>query len=252
MLAQSNPFISARQAGLLSSDRFSPDQDAWILQPDLLPDVTGIYTSANIQSRFSGFGVYALGLHLAGSLPGNFGTGLSLRSMGNPDYKTTHITLKAGKKLGLKWGIGVSQTIQRSKVGSESRPWSGNSTVTAGFNSDTWGIALRMAGLMAWNQPEHQASFTSQLAAFVKWPTRTQMFFLIAYQQEKFSPVIGLRQTVLDQVFIFGAFQLSPVRYGIGFDFPLTDRMRSVISTEYHPVLGWSPALGISMMFINP
>lgn len=242
---QSYSFTSAYNSGMLSSDRFSIDQDAAILQPSILPEIPSLTISSHVQARYEGFDIYGLGLHLTSPLPQNWGVGMSIRSIGNGVYNSTEILLSTGKILGQKWGIGLSQCFRRSRIGNEGRPWTGSSSVAVSFRSGQWGLATQVTGLIPWNGSTHNDSFSAQIASFVKWETRTQFHFLFVYTKNKVVPVIGIRQTILNNVDLFGAVRLYPARYGLGFSLPLTADLHAIFSTQYHPVLGWSPSVGI-------
>lgn len=243
--AQPIHFTSAYNSGMLSSDRFSPEYESPVLQPSLLPEVSSPVISTHIQSRFSGFGIYALGLHLASPLQDGFGIGLSVLSIGHPDYHSTNILLSAGKKLSEYWGIGISQRLNGRRVGDEGRPWGGSSSIAASFNRSQWGLALTLSGLMPWNRSGLSEIFSAQLASYITWETRTQLYLLAAYSENELVPVVGIRQSIMHNVDVFGAFRLYPARYGLGFSLPLAKTLKSTISTRYHPVLGWSPSVGI-------
>src|SRR5690606_11529588 len=179
--AQPIHFTSAYNRGMLSSDRLSPEYESPVLQPSLLPEVSSPVISTHIQSRFSGFGIYALGLHLASPLQDGFGIGLSVLSIGHPDYHSTDILLSAGKKLSEYWGIGISQRLNGRRVGDEGRPWGGSSSIAASFNRSQWGLALTLSGLMPWNRSGLSEIFSAQLASYITWETRTQLYLLAAY-----------------------------------------------------------------------
>lgn len=238
-------FTSAYNSGMLSADMFSFGRAVFIIQPAVLPRTPSPHISGHIQSLYSGFEVYALGLHVASALPMNFGTGLSIISIGHPDYKSSTVNLSAGKQLGKNVSIGVSQHFQRTKVANEGRPWTGSSSIGGTYDTGNWGLSILMAGLMQWNYQYHPERFSIHASAYIKWPTQTQMYFSLNYEENKLYPVTGIRQTLIKNVELFGAFQWYPARYGLGFIIPLTDQVKSFISTQYHPVLGWSPSIGL-------
>lgn len=246
IVAQENPiFSSAYNAGMLSSDLFSTNREVFVLQPAILPGLSSPHISGSFQSLFTGFDVYALGLHIASALPRNFGAGLSIMSLGHPDFKSSTLILSAGKQLGKNVSIGISQQFQRTKIGNEGRPWTGSSSVAGTYDTERWGLAMHVTGLMRWNHQFHPENFSIHAAAYVKWVTETQMYFSLHYDHEKIYPVTGIRQVLIKNVEIFGAFQWYPARYGLGFILPLTDQIETIVSTQYHPVLGWSPSIGL-------
>lgn len=238
-------FTSAYNSGMLSVDRFSTDRDVFILQPSLLPLLPKPYISAQIQSRFTGFDVYAMGLHMASALPMNFGAGLSLITLGHPDYNTITIALSAGKQLSRNTSIGISQRIQRIRLANEGRPWTGSSTIAGSYDNGTWGLTLHLTGLMQWGQTYNPLELSIQAGAYMEWTTQTRLHFAVDYMDQKIYPLTGIRQTLIKSIEIFGAFQWYPARYGLGFLVPLTEKIESFVSTQYHPVLGWSPAIGL-------
>lgn len=245
LYGQYRPFTSAYNAGLLSSDRFDATSDAAVLQPSILPDVPGLGVSAQIQSRYSGFDIFSFGLHMTSALPGNFGVGLSILTLGHADYNRSEVGFSAGKKLSAKWGIGVSQRFLRTRVGNEGRPWSGHASAAASYDAGAWGVALHLTGLMPWNKTLSANVFDVHLATYFQWETRTTLYGLLGYSKTEWVPVIGIRQPVLEDAEVFGAFRIYPARYSVGFTLPLSRSLQSIVSTQYHPVLGWSPALGL-------
>lgn len=242
---QYRPFTSAYNAGLLSSNRFDATSDATVLQPSILPDVPGLGVSAQIQSRFSGFEIFSMGIHMTSPLPRDFGVGLSILTLGHSDYNRSEFVFSAGRKLSAEWGIGISHRLQRTRVGDEGRPWTGASSAAASYDTGTWGVALHLAGLMPWNNAVSTNPFTAHVATYVQWETRTRLYGLLGYSDAEWEPVIGIRQPVLEDAELFGAFRIYPARYSVGFSLPLSSTVLSIVSTQYHPILGWSPALGL-------
>ena len=238
-------FSSAYNSGMLSVDRFSTDRDVFPLQPSLLPLITQPHISAHMQSRFTGFDIYALGLHMATTLPKNFGTGLSLFSLGHLYFNTVAISLSVGKQLSKHASIGISQRIQRTRLANEGRPWTGSSTIAGSYDNGKWGLAMHLTGLMPWGQTYNPGEFSIQAGAYVGWSTQTRLYFSIDYLDAKIYPVTGIRQTLMKNIEVFGAFQWYPARYGLGFLVPLTEQIECLVSTQYHPVLGWSPSIGL-------
>lgn len=245
--SQINPFTSAYNAALLNADRFDADADGAIIQPSILPDVSSPGISANCQSLFSGFDVFSIGLHVVSALPGNFGFGVSVVSLGNPDYRLSEYGVGVGRKLGERMGIGVSQRVLRARVADEGRPWSGTTAVAASYDAESWGLAFRLSGLMPWRAPAHHQSFAAHLASYLEWASQTRMYFVLGYGDSSWEPVVGIRQKIIEKLEIFGAFQIYPARYGLGIAVPLGAGIQSVISTQFHPVLGWSPSLGVRL-----
>ncbi|MBY5957267.1 hypothetical protein KUV50_03905 [Membranicola marinus] len=238
-------FTTAYNSCMLSSDAFSADQDAYVLQPGLLPEITSLQLSGNIQSVFTGFDVYALGLHVAVPLPINFGVGLSIMKLGHPDFNSSRITLSVGKQLGKNLSIGTSQSFHQNKIANRGSPWSGSSSVAGLYDTKNWGIALRVDGLMPWKKNDYSNELTIYAGAHVKWSTQTQLFTSIHYTDQRLYPVTALRQELIKNVELIGSFQWYPAQYGVGFIIPLSEQLKSIISTQYHPVLGWSPAIGL-------
>lgn len=238
-------FTSAFNAGMLSSDKFSTDRDVFVLQPSVLPGLTSTHISAHIQSRFTGFGLYAKGLNIASGLPFNFGAGLSILSLGHPDWKSTDFIIGTGKQLSEHASIGISQHVHRSKVGNEGRPWTGTSTASGSYNKGNWGLAVTVSGLMKWGQNNDFEQFSIGFGSYVQWLSQTTMNIALDYHDEQLFPVIGIKQYIMNNVTLFGAFQIYPSKYGLGFSIPLNSHLESIMSTQYHPVLGWSPSIGI-------
>ena len=245
-IAQINdPFTSAYSAGMLSCDQFSTNQDVFILQPAILPQMNSTHISTHVQSRFSGFDVVGLALHGATGLPMNFGAGLSIWSLGHPDYKSSDIIASAGKQLSQNIAIGISQRLQRNKIANEGRPWTGSSTAGVLYDNQKWGLSININGLMRWNEQNNPDDFSAQFSGYTQMGSMTHIYFSVNYAEGKIYPVTAIRQTLIKNVEVFGAFQWYPARYGLGFLIPLSDQLDSIVSTQYHPVLGWSPSIGL-------
>lgn len=238
------PFTSAYNSGMLSADRFSLDRSTFVIQPALLPGISSPHISGHIQSLYTGFEIYALGLHVASALPMNFGTGLSIISIGHPDYKSSTVIISAGKKVGQDLSIGISQYLQQTKIAKEGRPWTGSSTVSGTYDTENWGLSLNLKGLMSWNRNGHPEGLSIDAAAFITLTPQTQIYFSLNYDENKFYPVTAIRQALIGKIQLFGAFQWVPARYGLGFILPISDQIETIVSTQYHQVLGWSPSIG--------
>lgn len=244
--SQITPFSSAYNAGLLSSDRFDSRYDAPLLQPAILPDVEHPGISANVRSHFPGFGIFALGLNYLTSLPGHFGLGLSVQSIGAADYHDSQVVLSIGRKLNATTGIGISQRFARSRIGNEGRPVRGSTSVGLSYDSGNWGMGLLLEGLMPWNMAENFHPFRVYGSSYFSWQPGTRLYLLLGYLDAQWTPVIGLRQTLLRNIAIYGAFRIFPARFSAGLSLPFSPRILAQISVENHPVLGWSPAVGLN------
>lgn len=246
LYGQNIPFSSAYNAGLLSSDRFDRQYDAPLLQPSILPDVEQPRISANARSHFTGFGIFDLGLHYITSVAGHFGVGMSVQSIGSSNYKVSEAVLSMGRKLSSRIGIGISQKLTRSRIGGEGRPVRGSSSVSMSFDSGTWGFGFHLGGLMAWNMLENFNPFSVHVASYFSWESMTRLYLMLSYEDSRWTPIVGLRQIIHRNIAVYGAFRIYPARYSAGFSLPLTSRLLSHLSVQHHPVLGWSPSIGLN------
>lgn len=239
------PFSSSYQAGLLYSDHFSIDKTTFNEQPSVLSRHPSPVISGNIQSLYTGFEIVAFGLHIASPLPGQFGAGVSIIRLGHPDYKVSEIFLGTARNLSPSTSIGIGQSFHTSKVGNEGRPWSGSTSIGGSFDQGSYGIAVHLDGLMTWSSSFNKKDMSLQVSSYILFQTSTHLYFSLGYANSNLRPLTGIRQKIINDVVLFGGFQWYPARYGLGFTLPLAKHLISILSTTYHPVLGWSPSIGL-------
>lgn len=247
LIAQPGPvFTSSYNSGMLNSDRFSDKSDVFVLNPAILSfDPTPI-VSTQVQSRFSGFNIFSYGLNALAALPGNFGAGASLSQFGKEDFKYFTTSISIGKRLNPKLGLGFRQQFSRMSIVGDPRDWHGSSLISLTYKTKFLGVALHVDGLFPFGtDADDNRNWTTTIAGFYKLTLITTFFLTISNENERLRASIGVRQKIVENIELLAGMQIYPARYGIGFTLPLTSLLKGIISTELHPVLGWSPSMGI-------
>lgn len=243
------PIVTAYASGTFEADRFSADRPVFHLNPALLPFQENTIFSGHIENRFTGFDLTTASFLVSHSFPGSMGAGISFFHFGFPEYQNTGVQIIIGKKLSKTLSLGISESISRSRVLGEGRPWQGQTLVSFLWRTPVRGAMISADGLMAFGLPDIKNQFHShiklEIAGFQKLQPSTMVFILMKHEAKTLYGVAGIRQKILEKTEFYASFQVYPARYGAGITIPLPRSILCMISTRYHPILGWSPSLGL-------
>lgn len=243
------PVISAYGTGTLEADRFSLNHSIHHLNPALLPFDSYTKLSAHAENSFSGFDISRISFQINHSFDRGFGGGLSFYHFGIPEYHLSGIQVSAGKRLSKTISIGINQKLSRVKADKEGRPWNGQTALAAMWMTEKNGWMFLIDGLMPFGNRDPSADLHSDLrlevAGFHSLHPKTTLFLMMKYEMDQFFPRVAISQALIGPVGIYASLQIYPSRYGTGITFPISPSILCMISTQFHPVLGWSPAIGL-------
>ena len=244
-----NPITTAYGSGTFETDRFSQHRPVFYLNPAILPFQEYMIFSGHVENRFTGFDLSAISLLISHSFHHGIGAGVSFYHFGLSDYHHSGFQGNIGKRIGKNFSIGISEKIGRIKVLDEGRPWQGHTLISVLYKTAGRGLMVSADGLIPFGKIQQENKSHPQLkleiAGFQKLQPSTMIFMLIKYEADKFYPVAAIKQHILGEAELYASFQVFPARYGIGFTIPLVRTLLCMVSTQYHPVLGWSPNLGL-------
>lgn len=247
--------VTAYASGTFEADRFSADRPVFHLNPALLPFQEHTIFSGHVENRFTGFDLTTASFLASHSFPRSMGAGISFFHFGFPEYQNTGVQVNMGKKIGKNLSLGISENISRSRVLGEGRPWQGQTLVSFLWQTPVRGAMISADGLMAFGHPDMKnrthSRFKLEVAGFQKLQPSTMVFILMKHESKKLYTVAGIRQTILEKAEFYASFQVYPARYGTGITIPLPRSFLCMISTRYHPVLGWSPSVGLQKNLIR-
>src|SRR5690625_62512 len=250
MMAQApTPVLTSYSSGTSEADRFSQDKPIHHLNPALLPFYRQTTLSAHVVHRFTGVDLSSISLQICHAFDHRFGVGISFFHFGIPEYHQSGIQAGVGRKLSKNLSLGFNQRLSRVKAGGEGRPWSGQTSLSVMWMTDQNGLVISLDGLMPFGNYHPHSSphpeFKLELAAFHQLHSHTEIFLMMKYESDRIFPVAAIKQVLIENIEIFASFQIYPSRYGVGISFPLYPSLSCMISTQFHPVLGWSPSVGL-------
>lgn len=249
-LAQEIMPQSAYDLGMYRSDRFSTNQPVFHLNPALIPFQEEAHLSGHLENRFIGFGITNANLFFSLPMRNGFGAGGVITRFGNEEYKATGIKWSLGKRLGRNWSIGINEGLYKLRILEEGRPWRGFTGVSVTYRAERKGLMILAEDIFTFGtEATDRFSLRPELAGFYMIQPETTMYGALGYREGTFYPVFGIKQILIEKIEIFGSFQLYPAQYGTGFSLPLIPELGLTTGLRYHPVLGWSTALGLQWIF---